>query len=47
MLRTVANACDAGNPPPPRLMFTDTELREVRKMQAVAHVEREELEAKP
>jgi pyruvate ferredoxin oxidoreductase alpha subunit len=45
MLRTVASACDAGVPPPPRLMFTDTELREVRKMQAVAHVEREDLEA--
>jgi len=47
MLRTVANACDTGAPPPPRLMFTEDELREVRKLQAVAHVEREELEATP
>ncbi|NNE85483.1 MAG: pyruvate synthase, partial [Alphaproteobacteria bacterium] len=47
ILRTVATACDSGVPPPPRLMFTDTELREVRKMQAVAHVEREDLEATP
>jgi len=47
MLRTVADACDAGIPPPPRLMFTEDELREVRKLQAVAHVEREELEAAP
>jgi pyruvate ferredoxin oxidoreductase alpha subunit len=47
MLRTVAAACDAGKPPPPRLMFTEDELREVRKMQAVAHVEREDLEATP
>jgi len=29
--------------PPPRLLYTDTELREVRKLQAVAHVEREEV----
>jgi pyruvate ferredoxin oxidoreductase alpha subunit len=47
MLRTVADACDAGTPPPPRLMFTKDELREVRKLQAVAHVEREELGAMP
>ena len=47
MLSAVSSACDAGAPPPPRLMFTDNELREVRKMQAVAHVERAELEATP
>lgn len=47
MLLTVASACDTGIPPPPRLMFTDDELREVRKLQAVAHVEREELETTP
>lgn len=47
MLHTVAAACDGGAPPPPRLMFTENELREVRKMQAVAHVEREDLEATP
>lgn len=47
MLHTVAAACDGGVPPPPRLMFTENELREVRKLQAVAHVEREDLEATP
>ena len=31
--------------PEPRLLFTDEELREVRKLQAVAHVERRELES--
>ena len=29
--------------PPPRLLYTETELREVRKLQAIAHVEYEEL----
>lgn len=31
--------------PPPRLLYTGNELREIRKLQAVAHVEREELGA--
>ncbi len=30
--------------PPPRLLYTESELREVRKLQAVAHVEREEID---
>ncbi len=47
MLSTVAAACDAGVPPPPRLMFTEDELREVRKLQAVARVERADLETTP
>jgi pyruvate ferredoxin oxidoreductase alpha subunit len=29
--------------PPPRLLYSETELREVRKLQAIAHVERAEL----
>jgi pyruvate ferredoxin oxidoreductase alpha subunit len=29
--------------PPPRLLYTKGELREIRKLQAIAHVEREEL----
>jgi pyruvate ferredoxin oxidoreductase alpha subunit len=29
--------------PPPRLLYNETELREVRKLQAIAHVERQEL----
>ncbi len=32
-----------GQAPPPRLLYTDTELREMRKLQAIAHVERKEL----
>lgn len=31
--------------PPPRLLYTENELREVRKLQAVAHVERNDLGA--
>ena len=31
--------------PAPRLLYTETELRGMRKLQAIAHVEREELEA--
>ena len=33
-----------GKSPPPRLLYTQTELREMRKLQAVAQVEREELQ---
>jgi pyruvate ferredoxin oxidoreductase alpha subunit len=33
----------AGRAPPPRLLYTETELREMRKLQAIAHVERREL----
>jgi pyruvate ferredoxin oxidoreductase alpha subunit len=29
--------------PPPRLLYSEAELREVRKLQAIAHVERQEL----
>lgn len=36
-------AIDKQQPPPPRLLYTESELREVRKLQAVAHVEREEI----
>jgi pyruvate ferredoxin oxidoreductase alpha subunit len=31
-------AVSAGNPPPPRLLFSETELREVRKLQAIAGI---------
>jgi pyruvate ferredoxin oxidoreductase alpha subunit len=30
-----------GEPPPPRLLYTESELRELRKLQAVARAERE------
>ncbi|HEY5604424.1 MAG TPA: pyruvate synthase [Gammaproteobacteria bacterium] len=32
--------------PPPRLLYTEAELRGIRKLQAIAHVEREELQAR-
>ncbi len=36
-------AADTGIAPPPRLLYTEAELREVRKLQAIAHVERARL----
>lgn len=36
------DAADGGPEPPPRLLYTEAELREVRKLQAVAAVERSE-----
>jgi pyruvate ferredoxin oxidoreductase alpha subunit len=44
MVQTLRVAADAGRSPPPRLLYTKNELREMRKLQAIAHVEREELE---
>lgn len=40
--RITAEAADTGEVPPPRLLYTETELRELRKLQAVAAVERAE-----
>lgn len=34
-------AIAAGAPPPPRLLYTAQELREMRKLQAIAHVEKD------
>ena len=50
--RVLADAAATGQPPKPRLLYTETELREVRKLQAIAEVERHEiapaaLEGKP
>jgi pyruvate ferredoxin oxidoreductase alpha subunit len=42
MVRVLQRAADEGKPPPPRLLFTAHELREVRKLQAIAHAERQE-----
>ncbi len=36
-------AAEQGSAPPPRLLYTENELREVRKLQAIASVEREVL----
>jgi pyruvate ferredoxin oxidoreductase alpha subunit len=41
--RELQQASDTGTTPPPRLLYTQHELREVRKLQAIAHVERREL----
>ena len=42
--QTLRTAADTGHTPPPRLLYTKNEFREMRKLQAVAHVEREELD---
>ena len=43
MAAVMRDAAQRGESPPPRLLYTEEELREVRKLQAVAQVEREEL----
>ena len=43
MAAVTRRAADEGRVPPPRLLYTEDELREVRKLQAVAHVERADL----
>jgi len=44
MVQTLRRAADTGRTPLPRLLYTKNELREMRKLQAVARVEREELD---
>lgn len=39
MAETARDALAAGQPPPPRLLYTETELKEMRKLQAIAHVQ--------
>jgi pyruvate ferredoxin oxidoreductase alpha subunit len=39
-------ATEQGSAPPPRLLYTENELREIRKLQAIAKVERSELKEK-
>jgi pyruvate ferredoxin oxidoreductase alpha subunit len=43
MAQTLRHAAAEGRTPPPRLLYTANEIREIRKLQAIAHVEREEL----
>ena len=43
MAKVVRHAAETGETPPPRLLYTREELREVRKLQAIAQVERSEL----
>jgi len=42
IVAVTGRAADTGQTPPPRLLYTEPELREIRKLQAVAMVEREE-----
>ena len=44
MAEVIKQAHADGITPPPRLLYTEQELRELRKLHAVAHVERQELE---
>ncbi|MEJ2317442.1 MAG: hypothetical protein P8Y83_10910, partial [Gammaproteobacteria bacterium] len=43
MAEVTKQAVADGQAPEPRLLYTETELREVRKLQAIAQVERDEL----
>jgi len=43
--KEIQQAVTEGKSPPPRLLYTETELREMRKLQAVAQVERQELQS--
>lgn len=43
MATVLRTAVASGETPPPRLLFTHNEFREVKNLQAIAHVEREEI----
>ncbi len=43
MAKLIRTAAETGETPPARLLYTDTELRETRKLQSIARVEREAL----
>jgi len=45
--RVLREAAATGRTPAPRLLYTADELRETRKLQAIAHVERDELGRQP
>jgi pyruvate ferredoxin oxidoreductase alpha subunit len=45
--RVLRDAAQTGETPPPRLLYTETELRQVKNLQAVAQVERRELGEEP
>jgi pyruvate ferredoxin oxidoreductase alpha subunit len=47
MVRVTAEAAERGEAPPPRLLYTQDELRELRKLQTLARVERQELGEAP
>lgn len=43
MAEVTRRAADSGKTPPPRLLYNRDELRQIRNLQAIAHVERKEL----
>lgn len=47
MAKVTRQAVEEGEAPPPRLLYTELELRELRKLQAIAHVESHGLGEKP
>ena len=47
MAAVTRRAAETGQAPPPRLLYTEEELREVRKLQAIAQVERRRLGESP
>jgi hypothetical protein len=47
MAAVARRAAESGTVPEPRLLYTEAELREMRKLQAVALVERNDLGGKP
>ena len=47
MIRVVERAAETGEAPPPRLLYTQEELREIRKLQTLAQVERNSLKEEP
>ena len=40
MSEVARKAAEEGEAPPPRLLYTEDELKEVRKLQTIANVER-------
>ena len=46
MINEIKQACDKGESPPPRLLYTQNELTEIRKLQAIAHAEHAEIHQK-
>lgn len=46
MINEIKQACDKGESPPPRLLYTQNELTEIRNLQAIAHAEHAEINQK-
>jgi len=46
MINEIKQACDKGESPLPRLLYTQNELTEIRKLQAIAHAEHAEIHQK-